>query len=346
MFRPKYVPVSVAWEITLECNMNCMHCGSSAGQTRSNELTTKEALDLCDQLNESNAEIINLTGGEPILRNDWLAIGKKIRDLGMDLSLLSNGFALDEKIASQLRKLEVYGMAISIDGGTPKTHNSIRGIKGSFDKCMSSLELLKKENLPTTVITTVHKGNIKELPLIRDKILNKAKAWQIQIAAPMGRFPKNLILSKEGFYSLALFIAATRKRFSAKELAVMGAHSIGYHSQILRNTMLMPIWKGCQAGITTIAIQSNGGVKGCLSLPNDYIEGNILERSLIDIWNGPSFASYNRKFKEEDLKGSCNGCKYGKNCKGGCETMSTILTGEMHCDPYCLYFVEKEMMAK
>jgi len=344
MFRSKYIPVSVAWEITLACNMNCMHCGSSAGRLRSNELTTKEALDLCDQLHELNAKVINLTGGEPILRKDWSEIGKKIRDLGMDLSLLSNGLAIDEKTVSILRKLDVYAMAVSLDGGTPKTHDSIRGIKGSFDRCMSSLELLQKESLPTTVITTVHKGNIKELPLIREQILNRARAWQIQIAAPIGRFPKNLILSKEEFYSLALFIAATRRKYSVKDLAIMGAHSMGYHSKILRNTMVTPIWKGCQAGISSLAIQSDGGIKGCLSLPNDYIEGNIRERSLIDIWNNPNFASYNRKFKQEDLKGSCKSCKYSKRCKGGCETISTALTGELHCDPYCLFLIEQEMM--
>ena len=107
MLRSKYTPISVAWEITLACNMNCMHCGQSAGESRSNELTTKEALDLCDQLNKLNAKVINLTGGEPILRKDWSDIGKKIRDLGMDLSLLSNGLAIDEKRFFELTWVEL-----------------------------------------------------------------------------------------------------------------------------------------------------------------------------------------------------------------------------------------------
>jgi len=339
----KYKPISVAWEITLKCNMNCMHCGSTAGESRVNELTTKEALNLCEDLHKLNTKIVNLTGGEPILRKDWAEIGKKIRDLGMDLSLLSNGLALNEKIAAQLRTLDVYAMAISIDGGKPETHDFVRGVKGSFDRCMSGIELLKKENIPTTVITTVHKENIKELTLIRDKIVNKAKAWQLQIAAPIGRFPRNLVLSKEEYYSLALFIAATRKKYSSKELAVMGAHSIGYNSKFLKNTMVLPIWKGCQAGISTMAIQSNGGVKGCLSLPEKYVEGNIREKSLSDIWNSSSFASYTRNFKYSDLEGSCKDCKYGKKCRGGCSTMSAALNDKLHCDSYCLYMIEKEM---
>ena len=136
MSRSKHIPLSVAWELTLACNMKCMHCGSTAGQTRTNELTTKEALDLCDQLKELKAKYINFTGGEAILRSDWIEIGKKVKDLGMELSLLSNGLAIDEKITPIFRKLDLYGIAISLDGGISETHDSIRGINGSFNKCL------------------------------------------------------------------------------------------------------------------------------------------------------------------------------------------------------------------
>lgn len=205
---------------------------------------------------------------------------------------------------------------------------------------------LKQAELPTSIITTLHKRNVKELSKIRDLILNKGIAWQIQMAGPTGRFPKKLILSKEEFYSVAMFISSSRNQYSVKELPIMGAHNFGYHSNILGNIMITPIWKGCQAGITTIGITSDGGVKGCLSLPDEFIEENIRNKSLTDIWNDPSFASYNRQFKKDELKGDCKDCKYGKSCKGGCETVSASLTGEMHCDPYCLYMIEKEMMTK
>ena len=345
MFKSKYIPISVGWELTLECNMKCMHCGSFAGMTRKNELSTSQALDLCNQLSDLRAQYVNFTGGEAILRKDWYEIGKRIKDLGMELSILTNGLALDEKVVSLAKKLGIYAIAISIDGGTVKTHDTIRGIDGSFQKCLSALELLKKENLPATVITTVHKHNIHELNKIRELILNKTKAWQIQIAVPIGRFPKNLILSKEEFYSLALFIASTRKKYSAKELAIMGAHSIGYHSKILRNTMVSPVWKGCQAGISVLGIQSDGGIKGCLSLPEpNYVEGNIKQRSLLEIWNDPSSFNYTRNFETNELKNNCKLCKFGRTCKGGCTTVSSSLTDIPHCDPYCLFSIENELM--
>ena len=344
--KSKHIPLSVAWELTLTCNMRCMHCGSSAGDTRIHELTTREALDLCSQLHDLHAKYINLTGGEALLRKDWYDISKEIKDRGMEVSILSNGLLLNEKIITKLRSVGVYAIALSLDGGTAQTHDLIRGVPGSFEKCLMSLEALKRENLPATVITTVHKGNIHELPLIRDLILGKTKAWQIQIAVPIGRFPKEFILSKEEFYAVALFIAAMKKRYSVKELAVMGAHSIGYHSQLLRNTMVSPVWKGCQAGISVLGIQSDGGIKGCLSLPDSFVEGNIRQRRLADIWEDPVAFSYNRNCAPSDLKDDCATCRFGKTCKGGCTTVSASLTGTPHNNPYCLHLLETQMLAK
>jgi radical SAM protein with 4Fe4S-binding SPASM domain len=321
-----------------------MHCGSSAGDTRAHELTTQEALDLCPQLADLQAKYINLTGGEALLRNDWYEISKEIKDLGMEVSVLSNGLVLNDNIITKLRSVGVYAIALSLDGGTPETHDSIRGVPGSFEKCLSSLEVLRKRDLPATVITTVHKRNLNELPKIRDLIYGKTRAWQIQIAVPIGRFPLDYILSYEEFYAVALFIASTRKRYSVKELAVMGAHSIGYHSQILRNTMVSPVWNGCQAGMSVLGIQSDGSIKGCLSLPDSYREGSIRHRRLRDIWEDPRAFSYNRNCGTSDLKNQCASCRFGKTCKGGCTTVSASLTSAPHNDPYCLYFLENKMM--
>ena len=344
--RLRYVPLSVAWELTLACNMNCMHCGSSAGTTRNDELTTNEAMNLCSQLQELHAKYINLTGGEALLRKDWWRIGSELKNLGMEVSVLSNGLALNEEITTKLRAVDVYAIALSLDGGRAETHDGIRGVPGSFEKCLSALDLLRKENLPVTVITTVHKGNLQELPMIRDLILGKTKAWQIQIAVPIGRFPQSLILSKEEFYTAALFIASTKKRYSVKELAVMGAHSIGFHSRLLRNTMVSPVWKGCQAGISVLGIQSDGSIKGCLSLPDIFREGNVRQRRLADIWEDPSAFSYNRQYTVSELKENCEGCRYGKTCRGGCTTVSASLTGAPHNDPYCLNLIENQMLQK
>jgi len=342
MFKKKFVPYNTVVELTLKCNMNCMHCGSSAGKDRENELSIDEWKTVCKDLSDLGGKILTLMGGEPFLREGWYTIAINARDYGMNVTFISNGYLIDDKIISKLRSIEPYAIAISIDGATAKTHDYIRGVNGSFEKCQQALEALRAADLPTTVITTVHKLNFNELPAMRNFLVNRNIAWQLQIADPIGRFPRKLHLSLKEFYALALFIASSRQQYSFKELPITGAHCIGYHSQVLPNLTLSPKWTGCQAGISALGIQSNGGVTGCLALPNSFVEGNIREQSISDIWNSQDFCSYNRKFKTEDLQGDCKSCKYGKSCRGGCGGVSASLIGKLHGDPFCLYLIEKQ----
>jgi len=342
----KYNPKQVVWELTLKCNLRCIHCGSSAGKSRPDELSTKESLKLCKDLAEINTDEVCLMGGEPFLRKEWYRLGREVKDLGMKLLIISNGYIVNDDIISKLVNLEPYAVSTSLDGATAKTHDHIRGVDGSFKKVMEFISSSKKSDLPVTVITTVNKLNFKELPMIKDFLLKENIAWQIQTATPEGRFSKKLALSKEEFYSVGLFIASLQKQYKRKELPVIGAHCFGYNSNHLPCLGLYPQWMGCQAGISILSIKSNGDVIGCLSTPDKYIEGNIRKRSIIDIWNDPNAFAYNRKFKLEDLGENCRECKYGETCKGGCMGVSTAFTNKPHNDSYCFYKIETELLGK
>lgn len=342
----KYIPGQVVWETTLRCNLRCSHCGSTAGKARPNELTTEEALKLVEDLAKLKTQDVCLMGGEPLLREDWYIIGKKVRELGMRLMIISNGYNISKDIISKLVDLQPHSVSTSLDGGTAKTHDKIRSAKGSFEKVMEYIKLAKEADLPTTVITTVSKINMKELPLIRDFLLNKFIAWQIQVATPQGRFPKELALSQEEYYSVALFIASMQKKYKKGELPLIGAHCFGYHSQCFPSLGLYDYWMGCQAGITVLSIKSNGDVIGCLAEPESRVEGNIRKRSVIDIWNDPNAFAHNRKFNIENLGENCTGCKFGNTCRGGCAGLSVGFTGKPHNHPYCFFKLEQKLFNK
>jgi radical SAM protein with 4Fe4S-binding SPASM domain len=341
-----YTPGQVVWELTLRCNLRCLHCGSSAGKPRPDELSTKEALSLCKDIAELKAEEVCLMGGEPFLRKDWYQIAKKIKDYNMKLLFISNGFNINKKIIDKLIELEPHAISTSLDGAKPETHDKIRGVNGSFKKVMEFISLNTQAGLPTTVITTVSKININELSKIKDLLINRNIAWQIQVATPEGRFQKHYALSKEEYYSVAMFIASIQKKYSRKELPVIGAHCFGYYSKYLPWLGLFPGWNGCPAGVRILSIKSNGDVIGCLATPEQLIEGNIRKRSIIDIWNDPKSFSYNRKFDVKNLGENCKGCKYGSKCRGGCMGMSIGFTGKPHNHPYCFYKIEDELIGE
>src|ERR1700683_4338445 len=79
----RYVPVHVVWEITLACDLKCLHCGSRAGHRRPRELTTTECLEVVDALARLGTREITLIGGEAYLRPDWTEIIKAIRRHGI-----------------------------------------------------------------------------------------------------------------------------------------------------------------------------------------------------------------------------------------------------------------------
>jgi radical SAM protein with 4Fe4S-binding SPASM domain len=281
-------------------------------------------------------------GGEPFLRKGWHRIAQATNDAGMKLLIISNGYAVTSEILSELVTLQPYAVSTSLDGATPTTHDRVRGKRGSYLKVLQFIAWLTEAELPVTVITTVNKLNFTELPDIKNFLLDKHIAWQVQIAAPEGRFQKKFSLTKEEFYAVGLFLASLRKRYTKEELPVIGAHCLGYHSQHLPSLGLSPRWTGCQAGLSILSIKSNGDVIGCLSTPETYIEGNVREKSIADIWNDPEAFPYNRKFSQKDLGEHCRGCTFGGTCKGGCLGMSTSFTAAPHNDPYCFHTIEAD----
>ena len=323
------------WEFTLACNLRCSHCGSSAGNARPDELSTDEAFKLSEMLASEGCKEVCLMGGEPLLRKDFVQVSKCVQQLGMKLSMVSNG-TLMGRFADSISALDPEVVGISLDG-MKDSHEGIRG-KNTWDKTVEAIDMLRDRGVQTTVITAVSKLNFRDLPHMRELLAPKGVNWQIQTAMPFGNFTREQTLSPEEFYATALFIAKEGLRDRSERMRIAGAHCYGYFSKVLPGSS----WKGCTAGISTIGITSDGGIVGCLSMGNDrYVEGNVRERHFRDIWNDEDAFAYTRKFEERDLGENCAGCRYGLRCGGGCNSVSLALTGKFHNDPYCFRSIER-----
>ncbi|MBI4802225.1 MAG: radical SAM protein [Elusimicrobia bacterium] len=336
------------WEFTLRCNLNCMHCGSSAGSARAGELSTEEALKLCDDLKKAGCLGVALMGGEPFLRGDFFEVASCVRELGMELSVITNGTVQSGEIFENLKKLKPRAVAVSIDASTAALHDKIRGVPGAFDKSQAFIDRCLREGLPVSVITAVHKFNLKDLAAIRNSLKGRKIAWQVQTVGGEGRrFPKEMLLDEEEFYSVGVFIEASRRTHSSEELPLIGAHDLGYNSGVLKNISLYEKWEGCQAGVSVLGIRSNGDALGCLALNDDrFIEGNVRRKSVLQLWNGPAAFSYTRNFNGAQAGENCSSCAHVAACKGGCNEMSLMKTGVMHNDPYCFYRLEHKLFAE
>jgi len=333
-------PSIAVWEVTMGCNMRCKHCGSSCTSSLPGELTTEEALDLCDQLAALGFEYVNLSGGEPLLRKDWDQIAERLTIHGVGPLMISNGWFVDDATAKRIHEVGVGKFAISLDG-LKHTHDYMR-CEGSYDRVMSALRTLDNNGVHTAIITTINKRNLPELIKMKDILIAQGVGtWQLQIATPMGSFhghKEELMLEPEQLNDIIDFA------YEAKdEIGVCLGDCIGYYSKKaheISKTFFQSenaVWQGCHAGKRSLGILHNGDIIGCNSIRDpEFIEGNIREKSLKDIWE-TGFA-WNREMSREKFEGFCLDCQYADTCLGGCPNVRLCLNGGIaNANTYCVY---------
>src|SRR5580693_8212219 len=159
----RYVPVHVVWEITLACDLKCLHCGSRAGHRRKAELSTEECLDVVDALARLGTREVSLIGGETYLRRDWTEIIRAIRSHGMYCAVQTGGRNLNPDRLKEAVNAGLNGLGVSLDGLAP-LHDRVRNVPGSFNKAIDTLRRAKDAGLSISVNTQVGSETMADLP--------------------------------------------------------------------------------------------------------------------------------------------------------------------------------------
>ncbi|MBP2134183.1 radical SAM protein with 4Fe4S-binding SPASM domain [Methanomicrobium sp. W14] len=334
-------PFIIGWELTLECNMRCRHCGSVAGMRRTKELSTKEALSLCDQFPDLLVREVDLTGGEPLLRDDWMQIAKHLNDLNIPVNVLTNGLVIDEKMIRKMNECKITGAGLSIDG-PQNVHDRIRNYNGSYEKAVNAIKLFQEAGIGYNIITTVNRENIGFLPSMNEAFKSLGVAfWRLQPLIQTGRARKSpgLELGDSEMLSLGEFVRSQAREAESGSPEIICSDGLEY---VKKTGDGERPWRGCPAGIVSCGIMSDGRIKGCLSMPDEVCEGNIRDQSLWDIWFSPDSFRYTRVFSADDAGPLCAKCEKIGECKGGCSSSSYAGTGVFHNDPSCFFRAEKK----
>ena len=331
-----YQPLTAVWEVTMGCNMRCMHCGSSCAQPLPGELSTEEAMKLIDQLADLKMKWITLSGGEPLTRKDLPILIRSLKEKGIIVNIITNGWLLKDR-AKELHQSGVSTVAVSIDGPR-EVHNMVR-MKGSYERSEEGIRKLKKYGITVGAVTTITQKNIGLLRELREDLIRiGVDSWQVQIGLPMGNLKKHddWVIKPEQVDDIIDFCYETMKQ---GKIRIYPADCIGYYNQKeveVRKVSYKSenvLWDGCNAGIRGFGILHNGDILGCTSIRDrEFIEGNIRERPLKDIWNDNSAFTWRRNLKKDQLSGYCQRCTYGNKCLGGCTntrlTMEKDIYGE------------------
>jgi radical SAM protein with 4Fe4S-binding SPASM domain len=333
------------WELTLQCNLGCVHCGSRAANARADELSTAEAVDLVRQMQDAGIREVTLIGGEAFLRSDWLVIVKAIREAGLSCTLTTGGYGISAPTADSMRAAGIQQVSVSIDG-TRETHDRLRGRSGSWKACFATLQHLRQAGIPISCNTQINRLSAPELPLIYSDIIEAGcRAWQLAFTVPMGRAadrPEILLQPSEllDVFPLLNELAGWARRDG---LLFFPGNNIGYYGPYERRLRSMQgsgaIWEGCQAGMNTIGIEADGAIKGCPSLPTStYVGGNIREKPLREILQTAELninAHQGTPDGVSHMWGFCRSCDYATLCRGGCTWTVHVFFGQPGNNPYC-----------
>lgn len=355
-------PRLVFWETTAACNLQCSHCRrtEAAEGASPDELSTKEAERLIDELAAFGRPVFILSGGEPLLRRDIFDLAERASDQGLTVALASNGTLIDGAAAESIRDCGIRRVSVSLDGPEASVHDAFRRQEGAFDSAMRGIAVLRARGLPVQINVTVAKHNVDRL----DDMVGLAKrlgavALHFFLLVPVGcgleiaeeqaitadEYEETLVWlyeTERGKPGLQLkatcaphYFRVVRQRQAAARVSPspVAPLSPSVRRQTAVTGSLHAATRGCLAGTGVCFVSHTGKVYGCGYLPVEA--GDLRRQSFADIWHRSPFFAELRDF--DALKGACGACEFKRVC-GGCRARAYAASGDYLAEePFCIY---------
>jgi radical SAM protein with 4Fe4S-binding SPASM domain len=335
-------PNHPVYEITNRCNLNCIHCHTSGGDIKGNELDTREAKKLIDGLAEIREfRMLVFTGGEPLVREDLFEILRYSKSKGFINMIATNGTLITNEVARDLKKAGVAGAAISLDSTDSHLHNRIRQDEKAFELAMKGIREIKKAKMLLQINTTAMEYNFDKLEgliqLADDLDSGIMLMYQL---VPVGRGDgiKEATLDLRANEKLIKYLAGLQQNISVVVETVAGPQYWPYLMEInsknspFHMKLAKKVFHGCSAGRGLVYIKADGEVWPC-----PFVElnaGDVRKEPVDYIWKNSEVFKKLRN-REKMLKGKCGSCDYNTIC-GGCRGKALALSGDyLDEDKFC-----------
>lgn len=340
-------PFVLIWEVTQACDLECEHCRADAQPERHPaELSTEEGKALLEEAARFDEnQLVVLSGGDPLVRDDIPELVAHGTDLGLRMTLTPSGTSsLSPEIIGELQAAGLKRLAVSLDGSTVDRHDSFRGEEGTFEQTVEAAKYAQGKGLPLQVNTTVTGTTVDDLPAIADLVEDLgAVLWSVFFLVPVGRGQilepispgradavMEWLLEQAQSRSFGVKTTeAPQYRRVAMQTASDGTTTSGPGDEIGRRT-------GIRAGDDFAFVSHTGLVYPSGFLP--MAAGSVREASIVDVYrNSDLFQSLR---DEDSYAGKCGSCEFRKVC-GGSRSRAFAYTGDpLESDPLCPYVPE------
>ncbi len=297
-------PIGAMFELTQRCNFNCLHCyinkPANCQITRSQELTTAQAMQILDGIAEAGLLFLTLSGGEPLLRPDFSQIYQHARQLGMIVNLFTNGSLINENIADLLSEWRPFSIEITLYGATPKTYEKMTGIPGSYGRVRKGMDLLLDRGLPVGVKTVLTTENVDEIDQMQTFVESLGLEFRYDyVLWPRLDGSRNIFQYQIPIDELVQLDSRSFERQSEWRRMVTENSGRIVHQKYIYN---------CGAGLRSFVIDSEGRMNICAMSRSPSFD--LLSMSFEEAWEKLGEL---RKI-ERQMKTNCETCQIGALC--------------------------------
>ena len=166
----KRAPISFDLEVTARCNNDCRHCyinlPAGDGASAAEELSTEEILDIARQAADMGAVWCLLTGGEPLLRDDFTEIYLGLKRLGLLVSVFTNACLVTPPHVELFRRYPPRDLEVSVYAATPETYEAVTRRPGSYAAFVRGLGLLLEGGVKVRLKAMALRSTAHELDAI------------------------------------------------------------------------------------------------------------------------------------------------------------------------------------
>ena len=328
------VPISGTFELTPRCNFQCHMCYVRLTEKEmkplGRELTASEWISLAEQASQAGMVFLLLTGGEPMLRPDFPVIYDALSQMGLSLSINTNGSLLNTDTRALFSKRPPAQLNITLYGPNADTYASLCGNPNAFAKTMDALRWARDAGITLNVNLTVSPWNVD---MIED-LENLAEQENLHLRLTFYNFPP---MRREDKMEFARLPAEEVGRLIAqRELRLDGAETICARDKRNRASaaarLKLPGCSAqegdtirCLAGRSQFWISWNGKMMPCGMLDTPVVEP-------LKVGFVPAWECLKQETKQIHLCPDCVSCSEQDTCLN-CAAVMLTETGSFQQRP-------------
>jgi radical SAM protein with 4Fe4S-binding SPASM domain len=164
------IPLNGSIALTHRCNLCCVHCylgHERHAAPEGGERDTAFWLSVLDQAAAAGCLNLLITGGEPLLRQDFAEIYTRAKRLGLLVTVFTNATLVDEAILELFADLPPQLVEITLYGATERVYDQVTGVRGSHGRCLAGAAALRQRGIRVGFKTMILAENRHEIPAMR-----------------------------------------------------------------------------------------------------------------------------------------------------------------------------------